>query len=125
MKNRDEIVILNEKHIPSLNSEESLAITKLKSVLKSHFTLCDLVLFGSKARGDFERDSDTDILIVAKDPDDFNNRSKVSDIVFEINMEFNTLLSCILRNESKWESGIGEYTAFIEDVAKEGIHIEI
>ena len=41
--------------------------TQIKEVVKSFFPEAKVLLFGSRARGDFDKDSDYDLLIIVKD----------------------------------------------------------
>lgn len=119
------MLVLNEVQIPTLNANEVLALTKLKSSVSECFSLDRIILFGSKARGDYDKDSDVDLLVIVGENNNFENKGKLSDIVFNINLEYDTLFTCILKNKQKWTNGVGEYTSFIEDVRNEGIEIEL
>jgi len=48
-------------------------------------------LFGSKARGDFDDESDVDLLIVVRDADDAL-REEVSDVAYGLSLEHSVLL---------------------------------
>jgi len=51
-----------------MDKEENLSIVeRFKKVLSSVFSFDRLILFGSRARGDFERDSDFDLIIVSEE----------------------------------------------------------
>jgi len=52
------------KGIDSLSENEKAALIELKDALSKKFTLLDFRLFGSKARGDREPDSDIDVMII-------------------------------------------------------------
>jgi len=50
--------------VRSLTTNESAALKKLKDSLARDFRLVELRLFGSKARGDSDQESDIDVLVV-------------------------------------------------------------
>lgn len=116
---------LNEKEIPTLTQLEVEAFGELKILISNHFTVIEMILYGSKARGDFNDDSDVDVLVVVNDKDNHENRIKLYDIVFDINIKYLTDFSCRLRNHNNWLLGAGEYPTFKLDVMEEGIQIEL
>jgi predicted nucleotidyltransferase len=116
---------LNEKEIPTLNESEAIALGELKNKILLKFNVIQIILFGSKARGDYNEDSDIDILVIVSDQDNHKNRMKLYDIVFEVNIKHLTDFSCRLRNHHNWLLGEGEYPTFKVDVLEEGIEIEL
>jgi predicted nucleotidyltransferase len=103
--------------IPTLTDREQKSISKLKEQLSQTFHLRSLILFGSKARGDYEEWSDVDVLVLVDEEKNWNNREKLSDITFDVNLEYDTQLTCILENAKNWEAeggGGGRYLAPFE-----------
>lgn len=115
---------LNERDIPTLTLTEAEGLNVLKGKIINAFDVDKLILFGSKARGDYSEDSDVDILVVAHEEDSHENRLKLYAICFEVNIKFLTDFSCKLRNIKKWFSGEGDFPTFVADVMEEGIEIE-
>jgi predicted nucleotidyltransferase len=88
--------------------------------------LRQLVLFGSKARGDYSEWSDVNILALIEEEKKWDNREKLSDITFEINMEYDTQLTCILENENDWLLEADSIWLPLKDnIVQEGIALEI
>lgn len=116
---------LNESNIPTLNQTEVEALGELKNKILRQFSVKQIILFGSKARGDYDEDSDVDILVIVNDIDNHENRIKLYDIVFDVNIKYLTDFSCRLRNHKNWLLGEGEYPTFKRDVMEEGIEIEL
>ena len=50
----------------TLKRNERAAIQEATRILKERFPVRDVILFGSKVRGDSDTDSDIDLLVVAK-----------------------------------------------------------
>jgi predicted nucleotidyltransferase len=116
---------LREDFIPTLTANEAEALRELKKKISEVFQNSQLILYGSKARGDFNQDSDIDILVIASEPDDHTHRMKLYGLTFEVNMAFMTDFSCRLRNVDNWLRGDGEYPLFKSSVMEEGIEIEL
>lgn len=76
-------------------------------------------LFGSKVRGDFEKDSDIDIFILVKKKTEI--RDKISDIAADYFFRYNIPLTPVVYSlfEYKKNKELGSF--FFEQVEKEGV----
>lgn len=83
-----------------------------------------VVLYGSYARGDFNEDSDIDIMILTdlKDDEISLYRRKVSDIAYDIEMynNFDLVINPLLKNIDKFNYW-GEALPFYINIKKEGV----
>ncbi len=73
---------------------------KVRTKLKDH--LKKVVLFGSRARGDYSNDSDYDILVIV-DRNDRAVRDIILDACVEIMDTYFKLIGCIICDEKEWE----------------------
>jgi predicted nucleotidyltransferase len=64
----------------AMDARDREIVNKLKSLLHKRVKLHQVILFGSRARGDSDPDSDMDVLVVLDEP----RTHKVNDIVFSI-----------------------------------------
>jgi predicted nucleotidyltransferase len=115
----------NERNISSLTDEEILALSKLKEKVKESFHVVKIILFGSKARGDYNRDSDVDLLMLVEEPKTFESRSKLSDINFDVLMQYDVDLSPMLENIEDWDRGVSVTPMFKNSVLREGVELEL
>ncbi|HYH04200.1 MAG TPA: nucleotidyltransferase domain-containing protein [Bacillota bacterium] len=60
-----------------------------------------IILFGSYARGDYDAESDIDLMLMINDSEEnFRKFSKrITDIVVELNLKYDIVLAIILQNE--------------------------
>ena len=83
-----------------------------------------IILYGSYARGDFNKSSDIDIMILTNLSDDeiCEYRSIISDIAYDIEYDndFNITLSPLLKNIDKYNYWL-EAMPFYNNVQKEGV----
>jgi len=78
-----------------------------------------MILFGSQARGDFEEGSDIDIMVVLKgEISPAAEINKCSDIISELSLEFDTVISCVFAQEDKFNN---KKTPLYLNIKKEGI----
>ena len=78
------------------------------------------VLFGSKARGDSEPDSDIDILIIVDD-ESWPLRDAVSVIAARVSLEHNVLIGPRVVGLERWHRMEQERFSFYRNIAQEGI----
>lgn len=105
-----------------LAPNESAALQKLKAALARDFPLVELRLFGSKARGDSDKESDIDVLVVLEDYN-WETRKAVSKLCFDINIEYGVLLVPVLYSRSEYGSDLTKVTPFYQAVVREGVLI--
>lgn len=78
-----------------------------------------IILFGSRARGDYRQDSDVDILIVLKN--DFNYSQeieKTSDFIAKLSLNYDMVISRSFTNSFDYRNS---KTPFFLNVRREGI----
>jgi len=59
-----------------LGDNEKKAIQEATRILKEKFPVSDVILFGSKARGDSDEESDIDLMLLTTRPIDWQERKK-------------------------------------------------
>lgn len=97
-----------------INSINELLGTRVKKI----------VLYGSYARGDFNKDSDIDIMILTDltDEEIIKYRRSISDIAFDIEMDnnFDIEINPLLKNIDKFNYWV-QALPFYMNVQKEGV----
>lgn len=112
MKTLDEIV---------LTANQKLALTDLKKKLEEKFDITEIAVFGSIVRGEADNESDLDLLIVTRNPMQRSLRHLITDIVCEINLNYDTNLSTLVVDKTSWETGLYSVLPIHEEILKEGI----
>jgi predicted nucleotidyltransferase len=81
----------------------------------------DVILYGSRARGDSQSDSDWDFLVLVDGPVDDQRVDRIRHRLYEIEWESDQVLSSIVRNRQQWNSQPLNVTPFHRNVELEGI----
>ncbi len=97
-----------------MNSEKESIIKDLKERLSSNLkdNLIDVILFGSQLKGKSSADSDYDILIVIKKKSDWKLERKISDICYEIELEYGIITDSHILTENELDLPRGKQPIF-------------
>jgi len=99
---------------------------KIKEIIQSAldgYTIEKIILFGSRARGDFNDDSDYDIYIILSNDINRQERVQLTDKILE-QLAVNRIWADILiRSKSEFEIYKNRIGTITRDVLKEGIEI--
>ncbi len=81
-----------------------------------------VILYGSYARGDFDFESDMDILILihGNDEDVVRYRKKIREIANEIGLDNDILVSILLKSKGSFEEW-SDVVVFYQNVMNEGV----
>ncbi|MGV8091886.1 MAG: nucleotidyltransferase domain-containing protein [Mangrovibacterium sp.] len=82
----------------------------------------DVILYGSRARGDERSDSDWDILILTNYAADLMTERKFRDKLYDLELETGEALSVFVYSKSDWQTK-QRITPFFQNVSQEGIRI--
>ena len=110
----------------SLNTQERAVVQAfLQRLHRDHGQVVRrIVLFGSKARGDSEPDSDIDILIVV-DEENRPLRDAISAIAARVSLEHSVLIGPRVIGQERWARMERERFSLYENVAREGIPLTV
>jgi len=105
-----------------LSTNESNAIKWFVTTLKNQLNdqLLEVQLFGSKVRGDFQPDSDIDLLVIVKERSE-TILDQVAEILLQVELKYDPQLSVILFSEHEYRQNQIWETPFIKNVQREGI----
>ena len=105
-----------------MNSFEKDVLDTFKSLLTKRVRLQYLVLFGSRARGDADPDSDMDVLVVVdeltKEVEDY-----ISDCAWEACFKHGIVMVPVVFSTDEWDRGPERSSLLAEAIREEGIFI--
>ncbi|PSR14042.1 MAG: nucleotidyltransferase domain-containing protein [Bacteroidetes bacterium] len=78
----------------------------------------EVILFGSRARGDFRKDSDWDFLVLLNQPLTASLKEFVLDQLYDLELRTDSVISAIIHSKSEWEDRA--VTPIYQMIKKEG-----
>jgi uncharacterized protein len=96
-------------------------LLSIKSTVKNVDPKATVILYGSYARGDHNRDSDIDILILVDNKNlSLEDKKRLKYPLYDIEFETGMIISPLIIERSDWESR-HSITPFFENVKNEGV----
>jgi len=107
-----------------LDTREKSALIQFKADLKRALSgqLIELKLFGSKARGNDQPDSDMDVLVIVA-TDDWHIRDTVYDVATDILLQMDVCISPKVISKNRFDQLCKEGTSFMHNVSKDAITV--
>ncbi len=78
-------------------------LTQIKSAVQEVIPDAKVYLFGSRARGDWNEESDWDILVLTKEKQPMKTRWRIHDVVLPLEIETSSLFQFIVATEEEWK----------------------
>jgi predicted nucleotidyltransferase len=105
-----------------MTNHEFYILSRIKAAVQSLDPNAQIILFGSRARGDARHDSDWDLLILIEKESDLYVEQKFRHLLFDLEIEFNICISVFVKSALEWESKYS-VTPLFQNVLKEGIRV--
>jgi uncharacterized protein len=105
-----------------LSDNEHKAIEAFKERIVNRFKFAEVVLFGSKARGNYDNDSDIDILVLLNEESNTSIEEEIFDIGFDIEIKYDVILGILVHSKVFWNSK-GSLMPIHQEIKRDGIQI--
>lgn len=96
-------------------------LNRILNSVKKYDNRAEIILFGSRARGDFKNDSDWDLLILLSKKADEKLKEKIRDELFEIELETDEVISSIIQSRKDWINQ--QVTTLYQNIQQEGMRL--
>jgi predicted nucleotidyltransferase len=97
-------------------------LTNLKKAVESVDADAQVILFGSRARGDNRPDSDWDLLILPQKEMSHELEDSFRDVIYDLELAHEEVFSMFLFPRSKWNQGASPSPLY-DNIRKEGVTI--
>jgi len=105
-----------------MNTAKTVVIPRIKNLIREIDPAADVILFGSRARGDEYPESDWDILILVDSMADLDYERIFRHRLYAIELELNEAFSVSVYNKDEWRLNHW-MTPLYKNIAKEGLRI--
>jgi predicted nucleotidyltransferase len=107
----------------TFTEQETALLDQIRETVRAIEPDAQVILYGSRARGDAEPDADWDLLVLL-DGDVTNERERIVRYqVYDLERETDTVLSTAVRSKEKWRSDYYAAIPFHRNVTREGISL--
>ena len=115
---------MSVRNSTALFPREQKAIDAFVTRLRERYPdrISEIILFGSKARGDSGPESDIDILVVAS-TEHWRFRHAISDLASDVSLEYGVLIAPRVIAQERWERMRQASYSFYRNVAREGVSL--
>ena len=96
-------------------------LSKIKESVSKLDPDAKIILFGSRARGDYEKESDWDILILTSIPATEENKRNLRYHLLDIELETEQAISTLIHHYDHWKNYY--VTPLYDVIQKEGIEV--
>jgi len=97
------------------------AVNAAVEMLRERFPVEKVIVYGSKARGDSDEDSDIDLLLVTSRPIPWRERKAIIDALFDIEMAHDAIISILIVTVEEWSDGILRSTPIYHEIMRDGL----
>ena len=104
-----------------LSPNDGAAIKAAGQVLLTRFPVERVILFGSKARGTDDAESDIDLLVLTSRELTWREREEVVDALYDIQLRYDVLLSPLVVPTAEWEVGLYSVLPLHHEIERDGI----
>lgn len=105
----------------TLKENERKALRKLKEEIVKKFPEAEIILYGSKARGDFDKESDIDLLILPKKDVNTALEEEIISLTYDIELKYDIVFGLLIESMDFWNSELAHAMPIHWNIDREGI----
>jgi len=107
----------------NLKDNEKKALLELKERILKKFPDAEIILYGSKARGDYDEESDIDVLVLFDREVNTTLEDEIFHISYETGLQYDVVFGIIVENKDFWKSSLAQAMPLHWNIDKEGLTI--
>lgn len=104
-----------------LKQNDRDAIREAVNLLLVNFPVEQVILYGSKATGTDDEESDIDLLVLTTRELNWQEKNTITDELFDIELEKNVVISTLILPSREWSEGIYTVLPIHEEVRRYGV----
>jgi uncharacterized protein len=106
-----------------MNRTDKSILEKFYSLLTERIHVQKIILFGSRARGEAQADSDMDLLVILQENPTEEVEDYILDCAWEAGIEHSVVLVPIVYSREEWEKGPEQSSLLALAVQRDGISV--
>ncbi len=106
-----------------LDKHTKKALLACRDVVCQHYPDANIVLYGSRARGQAGPESDLDLLVLLNQEVTSEITRSIRDMLYEIGLQNDLVISVIVRSLDVWNSPIWQASSLHKEIDREGIEV--
>ena len=104
-----------------MNPQENEILKKFREKVTDRFPSSQVILFGSRARGDAGPQSDADVVVILKNAPSEGDQEFISDSAWEAGYPYGLVIVPVVFSLEEWESGPERFSLLLQAVQSEGV----
>jgi uncharacterized protein len=91
-------------------NENTEILKEIKKAVQLHLSEAEVILFGSRAKGNIHDESDWDILILSDRPVDKNLKREIRDSIYPISSKYFSFIQTVIVEKKEWHNNPSYYS---------------
>lgn len=104
-----------------LKERDREAIAAAARLLKQRFPVEQTILYGSKARGTDDAESDIDLLVLTSRELSWQERNAITDALFDIQLDHDVVISTLVIPTREWREGRFTVLPIQDEITRDGV----
>ena len=96
-------------------------LERVKQTVRAVEPDADVILYGSRSRGDSQPESDWDFVVLVDGHADGRRTDEVRHALYEVEWDTGEVISSIVRSRKDWNSPLSQATPFRNGVERDGV----
>lgn len=106
-----------------LKENEVKALKELKEKISKKFLDAEIILYGSKARGSADEESDIDLLVLVKSPVKTELEDEIFHTSYEIELKHDVVFGVMVENKDFWSTPLANAMPLHWNIDRDGIFV--
>lgn len=104
-----------------LQENERRAIEAAAGLLYEAFPVEQVILFGSKARGGGDEESDIDLLVLTSRKLPWREADAITIALFDLELAYDVIFSTLIVPSQEWTAGVYRVLPIHDEITREGV----
>ena len=107
----------------ALSKNEMKILAACKSAIESIEATAEVVLYGSRARGDATDESDYDLLIISDSHVTIEAEDRFRRALYDIQLETASVITVLMVNRDQWDAPLSRAMPLHQNIERDGISL--